>query len=540
MSELSDEPSSEQIRRARAKKSATGFLAALARHAQQFGDPVSLMIDDDDDQNPGSVQGAHHPASHPEGSPKPSPEACPKTARKAPHESLFIIVEAKPAGNASVGIPQMLVSMAAIQDARQDRTNKTVFGMLSDGTNYTFACLNNNKRLLISRNFQWLFDRQTILRHIDRILLDAIQSSPHTTCYSMAYAKRDKQSATRMELLAMGELFQTLQGVPRWKDESRRWNVPSRSWKRNPPRTTPPTVTTPPALSVAALAPPPAAVIVPPPATVISSVCVDLTDQHSKDKSTNYNILQERLRCMDAKSLEENLSWSQMRLPPDKPSTEEFPPDLIWTLLQSASFPQELYLWLSANYTVKVINFVISTNPRSTDLELVTTDHRAARFRPQSQDSLGLVGSMAWSSDWAHDRRNLRAELKAFDEYTQDIVAFLTDSPPSLTRPSTAPSTITRSTSAEETIGPSAAASAATEKRPAKAKSKPPKGPTHQASDSMNFPPIDDATQRLIDAAIDKAINSYVARNPLTAGPPEPPGPPGEAGLDAAAGAEFR
>ena len=95
--------------------------------------------------------------------------------------SLLIIVEAKPAGNASVGMPQMLVYMAAIQDARQDRTNKTVFGMLSDGTNYTFACLNNNKRLLISRNFQWLFDRPKILRHIDRILLDAIQSSPHTT-----------------------------------------------------------------------------------------------------------------------------------------------------------------------------------------------------------------------------------------------------------------------------------------------------------------------------------------------------------------------
>jgi hypothetical protein len=95
--------------------------------------------------------------------------------------SLLIIVEANPAGNASVGMPQMLVYMAAIQHARQDRTNKTVFGMLSDGTYYTFACLNNNKRLLISRNFQWLFDRPTILRHIDRILLDAIQSSPHTT-----------------------------------------------------------------------------------------------------------------------------------------------------------------------------------------------------------------------------------------------------------------------------------------------------------------------------------------------------------------------
>lgn len=61
---------------------------------------------------------------------------------------------------------------------RSDKLNR--FRMLSDGTNYTFACLNNNQRLLISRIFQWLFDRQTILRHIDRIPLDAIQSSPHT------------------------------------------------------------------------------------------------------------------------------------------------------------------------------------------------------------------------------------------------------------------------------------------------------------------------------------------------------------------------
>ena len=95
--------------------------------------------------------------------------------------SLLIIVEAKPAPKASVGMPQMLVYMAAVQEARRDRTNKTVFGMLSDGTLYTFACLDNNKRLLISRVFEWLFDRQAILRHIDHILLDAIQSSPHTT-----------------------------------------------------------------------------------------------------------------------------------------------------------------------------------------------------------------------------------------------------------------------------------------------------------------------------------------------------------------------
>ncbi len=96
--------------------------------------------------------------------------------------SLIIIVEAKPAGNALVGMPQMLVYMAAVQEARRDRTNKTVFGMLSDSTCYTFACLDNNKRLLISRVLQWPFDRQAILRHIDHILLDAIlqTNSIHT------------------------------------------------------------------------------------------------------------------------------------------------------------------------------------------------------------------------------------------------------------------------------------------------------------------------------------------------------------------------
>ena len=95
--------------------------------------------------------------------------------------SLLIVVEAKSAGNASVGMPQMLIYMAAIQDATRDRTNQTVFGMLSDGRDFTFACLDSNENLFISRILQWMFDRQTILRHIDRILLDALQSSPHTT-----------------------------------------------------------------------------------------------------------------------------------------------------------------------------------------------------------------------------------------------------------------------------------------------------------------------------------------------------------------------
>ena len=95
--------------------------------------------------------------------------------------SLLIIIEAKPVGTSTIGMPQMLVYMAAIHEARRDRTNRTVFGLLSDGTYYTFACLDNNKKLLVSRVFLWMLDRREILRHIDHILLDAIQSSPHTT-----------------------------------------------------------------------------------------------------------------------------------------------------------------------------------------------------------------------------------------------------------------------------------------------------------------------------------------------------------------------
>lgn len=73
--------------------------------------------------------------------------------------------------------------------AKKDRTNKTVFGIRSDGNYFTFACLDNSKRLLVSRLFQWAYDRQTILRHIDRILLDAIQSSPHTTNVKLKNSK---------------------------------------------------------------------------------------------------------------------------------------------------------------------------------------------------------------------------------------------------------------------------------------------------------------------------------------------------------------
>ena len=95
--------------------------------------------------------------------------------------SLLIIVEAKHIDNVSIGMPQMLVYMTAIHEARRDRNNKTVWGLLSDGSTFHFACLNDDRKLLTSRPLIWRDDKSVILRHIDTILIDAIQSSPHTT-----------------------------------------------------------------------------------------------------------------------------------------------------------------------------------------------------------------------------------------------------------------------------------------------------------------------------------------------------------------------
>ena len=95
--------------------------------------------------------------------------------------SLLIIAEAKCVENTSIGMPQMLIYMAAVQKARQGRENKTVWGFSSDGSTFHFACLNEDRKLLTSRPLIWRDDRSAILRHVDTILLDAIQSSPHTT-----------------------------------------------------------------------------------------------------------------------------------------------------------------------------------------------------------------------------------------------------------------------------------------------------------------------------------------------------------------------
>lgn len=100
---------------------------------------------------------------------------------KASTGSILVVVEAKPVQKASVGLPQLLVYMAGVHEARKGKANRSVFGMLSDSVEFRFAFLNEDKKLHLSRPLLWSYDAPSILAYIDTILLDAIHSSPLTT-----------------------------------------------------------------------------------------------------------------------------------------------------------------------------------------------------------------------------------------------------------------------------------------------------------------------------------------------------------------------
>ena len=96
--------------------------------------------------------------------------------------TLLVAIEAKARNNGS-GMGQLVAYLAGIHDVRKTKThlNSTVFGVLSDGDIFTFACLDNDKKLSISPPFHWRHSQQTILAFLDELLQDAIHSSPHTT-----------------------------------------------------------------------------------------------------------------------------------------------------------------------------------------------------------------------------------------------------------------------------------------------------------------------------------------------------------------------
>lgn len=95
--------------------------------------------------------------------------------------SILLVVEAKPYESAPVGIPQLLVYMAAVQEARQDRVNSSVFGMVSDSKEFRFCFLNGQKKRFVSEPLTWATKQSTIIAYIDMMLMSAIKSSPHTT-----------------------------------------------------------------------------------------------------------------------------------------------------------------------------------------------------------------------------------------------------------------------------------------------------------------------------------------------------------------------
>ncbi len=95
--------------------------------------------------------------------------------------TILIVWEAKRAGRAAMGLPQLLVYMAGVLEARHERNNQSVFGMLSDSGTFIFAFLDHERKFYRSKSYDWMEDQSTILAYIDAILLDAIQSSRHAT-----------------------------------------------------------------------------------------------------------------------------------------------------------------------------------------------------------------------------------------------------------------------------------------------------------------------------------------------------------------------
>jgi hypothetical protein len=69
--------------------------------------------------------------------------------------SILVVWEAKRIGQATAGLPQLLIYMAGVLESRRDRLNQTVFGMLSDSGTFQFAFLDDNKKFYISRLYRW-------------------------------------------------------------------------------------------------------------------------------------------------------------------------------------------------------------------------------------------------------------------------------------------------------------------------------------------------------------------------------------------------
>lgn len=95
--------------------------------------------------------------------------------------AILSVVEAKPFEPTPVGMPQLLVCMAAVHEAREGRKIRSVFGMISSGREFRFGFLNEEKKFSQSKRLTWKEGQATIIAYVDMMLLKAIESSQHMT-----------------------------------------------------------------------------------------------------------------------------------------------------------------------------------------------------------------------------------------------------------------------------------------------------------------------------------------------------------------------
>jgi hypothetical protein len=97
--------------------------------------------------------------------------------------NVLVVVEAKKPGLAESGKPQLLAYMAAVQKERkkQKKINTSVFGVVSDGSLFYFAFLDEDSKFFVTLDLRWIVHKSQIIGHLDDILRSSIETSPHTT-----------------------------------------------------------------------------------------------------------------------------------------------------------------------------------------------------------------------------------------------------------------------------------------------------------------------------------------------------------------------
>ncbi|PGH28551.1 hypothetical protein GX50_08712 [[Emmonsia] crescens] len=102
---------------------------------------------------------------------------------KSKLQEMLIVVEAKSPGNLGTALPQLITYLASVQATRvaSNKTNKVVFGLVTDSSQFQFAVLRESKKVFLSKYLDWWTEKTAVVAFLDHILRDAIESSPHTT-----------------------------------------------------------------------------------------------------------------------------------------------------------------------------------------------------------------------------------------------------------------------------------------------------------------------------------------------------------------------